>query len=289
MPVDIKTLYKVVGEDTSALKKVEEAIAWLLSPKAEGIGEKLLRDAHDLHGKPITIVATATKETGYTNLLEEHTVQINPKHIAGVTLKAEDGTEHIFSIERVIAHELTHAGQREATKEIENKLTEITTRAETNAMSHFSETEIAEQQSHLNKALESEDYHTARKHVVDYVDKTLLPIQTKAMQYLHNDPEFIKYMERLEVPAVVMENKIATLRGEPLRYNYATSHDVKPETLREMMIDQLSEVLEIHTKPKIAEDTQLWVTKVTSGTNGMPTKSHPRIANHKDGGKTSSK
>jgi hypothetical protein len=52
-----------------------------------------------LHGKPVTIVATATEQTAYYNMLGEHAVKINPKHIAGVTLKAADGTSHVMSVE----------------------------------------------------------------------------------------------------------------------------------------------------------------------------------------------
>lgn len=253
MGVDIKALYKVVGEEGPILKRVEEALAWLLSPKAEGIGEKLLRDAHALHGKPVTIVATTTEQTAYYNMLGEHAVKINPKHIAGVTLKAADGTSHVMSVERTLAHELVHAGQKEATVEVENALEAIKVRAQTKAMERFSEQEIAQSQSHLTKALDAPDYHTARKHVEEYVDKVALPMNTETMAHLHADPEFVQYTQTLEVPAMAVENRVAQIRGEPVRGDYAHAHDIEPASLREMMIDEVSKELELHAKPMITE------------------------------------
>lgn len=247
--MDIKLLYNLAGDEELALKRVEESLAWLLSPKADGIGEKLLRDAFALHGKPVTIVATATEQTGYYNMLGEHAVKINPKHIAGITLKSADGASHVMSVERTLAHELVHAGQKEATVEVENSLEAIKVRAQAKAMSRFSEQEIAESQSHLMKALDAPDYHTARKHVEEYVDKVALPMNTETMANLHADPEFVRYTQTLEVPAMAVENRVAIIRGEPERIDYAHAHDIEPASLREMMIDEVSKELELHSKP----------------------------------------
>jgi hypothetical protein len=52
-------------------------------------------------------------------------------------------------LNRTLAHELVHAGQKEATVEVENALEAIKVRAQTKAMARFSEQEIAESQSHL--------------------------------------------------------------------------------------------------------------------------------------------
>ncbi len=251
MALDISTLFKVIGEDGPALRRVEEAVAWLLSPKAEGIGKQLIRDAHALHGKPVTIVATATEQTAYYNLLGEHAVKINPTHISGVTLKGADGTAHVMSVERTLAHELKHAGQAEATVDVENALEAMQMRAHQKTLSRFSETEIAEQQAPLIKAMEAPDYHAAQKHVADYVDQVALPQQSETMHHFHHDPEVVDYIAKIEAPAVEIENQVAVLRGEPVRTDYMHAHDIDPKMARQMMIDEISNQLELHAKPKI--------------------------------------
>ncbi len=256
MAVDVRALFKLVGEEGPALRLVEEAVEWLLSPKAEGIGEQLIHDAHALHGKPVTIVATATEQTAYYNLLGEHTVKINPNHISGVTLKAADGTSHVMSVERTLAHELKHAGQAEVTAEVENALEAMQLCAHQKTLSRFSEEEIAHQNSHLMHAMDAPDFETAQQHVADYVDKVALPQQAETMRNFHHDPEVIDYVTRIEAPAVDIENRVAALRGEPLRTNYMHSHDIDPAMARQMTIDELSNELELHTKPERSQSSQ---------------------------------
>jgi hypothetical protein len=227
MAVDVKTLFKIVGEEGPVLRRVEEAMEWLLSPKAEGIGHKLLYDAHKLHGKPVTIIATTVEQNGYWPL-EGHIVKINPKHLAGATLKAADGTSHVFSVERSLAHELVHAGQRDATAEVEQALEAIKERAQAAAISHLDEQALAEQAAPLIKASEAPDYHTARQHIAEYVDQVALPQQADVIRHLHSDPEFIQYATTIEPPAIAIENRVAALRGEPLRTDYATAHEIAP-------------------------------------------------------------
>lgn len=60
--MDVRTLFRIVGEEGPALRRVAEAMEWLLSLKAEGLGQQLLHEAHALHGKPLTIAVS--KEIG---------------------------------------------------------------------------------------------------------------------------------------------------------------------------------------------------------------------------------
>jgi hypothetical protein len=249
MAVDVRTLFKIVGEEGPVLRRVEEAMEWLLSPKAEGIGQKLLHDAHELHGKPITIIASTVEQNGY--YAEGHLAKINPNHLAAITLKAADGTSHAFSVERSLAHELTHAGQREATAEAEHALEAINERAQAAAIAHLDKQALIEQASHLIKANEAPDYHTARQHIADYVDQVALPQHAEVMRHIHNDPEFIRYVTTMEPAPVAIENRVAALRGEPLRTDYTTAHEIAPEALREIMIDEFSNQLGIHQKPRL--------------------------------------
>lgn len=252
MTPDVRSLFKVVGKEGSSLRRVEEAIAWLISPKAEKIGEKLLNDAYALHGKPLTMLITDMEQTGYHNLLGEHAIHVNPRQIAGVSLRAPDGRLHAASVERALAHELVHAGQPQAaTAEWGLALDTIRRRAHSAAASHFTPAQLMEHNMYLVHAANASDYHTARQHVTNYVDKVALPLEESVRHRMHSDPQFTQYVAELEAPAIAIENRVANLRGEPLRGKYATAHEIEPQELRQMMINQLSSDLAIQDKKGI--------------------------------------
>ncbi len=265
--VDVKTLFKIIGEERAAVQRVEEAMEWLLSPKAEGIGQELLHNAHATHGIPLTIVATTTEQTGHYPLLG-HVLKINPRHIAHISIEAADGTSHAISVERALAHELEHTARpaKEAA-DADMALLGIRLKAEAAAMPKMSEAELMEAIKPLMKASEATDYHTARAHIANYVDGAVMPLQGTVERHLYNDPDFKHYVDRFEVPAIEVENRVAALRGEPLRKDYTTSYKPSPEIVREMTIDQLGAIIEIDKKPRLdvaRADGKLWTDSLGS-------------------------
>ncbi len=116
--MDVRALFRIVGEEGPALRRVEEAMEWLLSPKAEGLGQQLLHEAHALHGKPLTIAVSKAASNGYLNALGEHTIHINPHHVEQIALSAADGAAHLMSVERCLGHEMTHALEEHAKSKI---------------------------------------------------------------------------------------------------------------------------------------------------------------------------
>lgn len=250
--MDTRLLFKVVGKEGPLLRRVEEAMAWLLSHDGEKIGEKLLQEAHALHGKPLTIMISELEQTGYHNLLGEHAIHLNPKHLAGTLVKTLNGASRASSIERALAHEMVHAGQRgAASAESGLAFQVIRGRAQAAATAHFTPEQLLEHNTHLIEAANASDYQTAMQHVHDYVDNVALPLEESVRRHMQDDPAFRKYVSEIEAPAIAVENQIARLRGEPLRGDYATSHEIEPQALRQMMIDQLSSDLAIATKETI--------------------------------------
>ena len=253
MAVDVKTLFKIVGEEGPALRRVEEAIEWLLSPKAEGIGQKLLHDAHALHGKPLTVAVSKEATNGYLNALGEHTIRINPSHVEKVTISAADGTSHLMSVERCLGHEMKHAGQARVQEGAAEKML-LETQVYTRLQSHLTPEQQAAQYEHMVNALEAPDYHTARRHLGTYVDQVVIPMQDAVDRELFVHPDYQKFLHEFEMPAIEVENSIATLRGEPVRSNYTSSHQIDPQQKREMIVDELSAVLELNKKPRLATE-----------------------------------
>lgn len=248
MAVDVKNLFKIVGEEGPALRRVEEAMEWLLSPKAEGIGQKLLHDAHALHGKPLTVAISKEASNGYLNAI--HTIRINPHQVEQVAITTADGTSHLMSVERCLGHEMKHAGQTRL-QEGAAELMQLDARITESLQSHLSPAQKAAQHEPMIKAMEALDYETARQHLGTYVDDFVVPMRTKVERELFAHPDYIKHIQEFEMPAVEVENRIATLRGEPTRTDYASSHQIDPQKKREMFLDELSSVLELNNKPRL--------------------------------------
>ena len=250
MAVDVKTLFKIVGEEGPALRRVEEAMEWLLSPKAEGIGQKLLHDAHALHGKPLTI-AVSEASSGY--IASEHIVRINPHQVENVPFLTAEGVPHKRSLEACIGHEFTHAGQvrvQEGAAEkamLEGKIGDA-------YRSRLTAEQSYKFHSQSMNIYEAQDYHTARQHLETYVDETLLPMMDATNRELFLHPDYIKHVQEFEMPAIEIENRIAALRGEPVRADYASTHIISPEQKREMIINELSIAMQLDKKPRIATE-----------------------------------
>lgn len=259
MDIHPRTLFNIAGKDGPARRRVTEAMEWLLSPEADGIGEQLLRDAYALHRKALTIAVSAKGENGYSDEMGEHTIRIDPQELS---IPATDGTPHIMSVERRLGHEMKHAGQ----KRTDCGVTEIVLlehQIGTTLQSHLAPGQQAAQQKYLDDAMEAPDYDTARKHLETYVDHVALPLQKAIDRELSAHPDYKRHIQEFEMPAMEVENRIAVLRGEPIRSEHMSSHRIAPEKRREMILDDLSNVMELQHKPRLA-------VKATQRTDGKP-------------------
>lgn len=274
MAIDVRALFKIVGEDGPALHRVEEAMKWLLSPSAEGMGQKLLYDAHALHGKPITIAIEQELECAYLNGAGEHTLRINPGQIDKIFLVGADGGRHAMSVERTLAHELTHAAQLRAPQGAQ-EIGALKAKLHGEYMAHFTTEELEMRNMPILQALEAPDYDAAIKHVERYVDDTGFPAAMALNKQLQSHPDFIRHVEEFEAPAVHMENRVAALRNEPINTGYATAHQFSDADYRQMLIEELSGALELSQKPRLADtprraDGKLWSEALGKRTGRSP-------------------
>jgi hypothetical protein len=251
MAIDPKTLFKIVGEEGPALRRVEEAMEWLLSHKAEGIGQQLLQEAHELHGKPLTIAVSQEASNGYLPVL--HTIRINPLHMEKVTISAADGTSHLMSVERCLGHEMKHATQARV-QEGAAELMALDAKISESLQSHLTPEQKTAQHEPMIKAMQASDYETAHRHLEAYVDQVVLPNRKAVEPQLFAHPDHIKYVQEFEMPAIEVENRIAVLRGEPTRTDFTSSHQIDSQKKRQMMLGELLSILELDKKPRLATE-----------------------------------
>ena len=242
-------LFKIVGEKGPELTRVKEAMDWLLSPKAKGIGQKLLQDAHKLHEKPLTIKVSKLS-SGYEDLLGQHTVLINPRQVESFVVTGANGKSGVMSVERALAHEMKHATQKGAAEQTANKSL-LEAKIKGDAESHLTMRQREALHDDMFKAQDASYFETARAHLAKYIDKVAIPMQEKVDHLLSAHPEYKKFMKKIEMPAVKVENRVATLRGEPIRADYESSHKIAPEKLRDLAVEELSSILELERKPHL--------------------------------------
>ena len=233
MSVDPKLLYDIVGEAGPAFARVEKAMHWLISPEAKGIGQKLLEDAYQLHGRPVTIRVSDIPINGY--LEREHTVFTNPSIIDQVSF----GNSQRSSIERCLGHELVHATQVEQAEEKE-KLQQATKELGIAYKARFTPEEWEQQTKHLGLALEAPDEESAMTHIARHVYEHVIPANNALRAQRNAHPDSIAYIKKYEKPAVEIENRIAAIRGEPQRAAYTDDPEIDPEFERQMLIDQMA-------------------------------------------------
>lgn len=239
--MDIRSLFKIVGEEGHLLTQVKSAMEWLLSPTAEGIGEKLLRDAHALHGKPLTVIVSETLENAYHTAKHAHIIVINPKIIEKLGIRTAEGTLHAASMERVLAHELVHAGQtfdKDILMQAFISQIELAVKTEAKGMSAQEEAIW----NMANSAYKRGDKAAAKMHFRKWANAIpqaeIEEATRKFNAALSKDEHFSKMVEAYETQAVEVENRVAHIKGEAQRHGYINGMEViKPEFVRELMAD----------------------------------------------------
>ncbi len=268
MKVPLQELYKIEGEAGPLLERTKAAMEWLLSPHAKGIGEGLLRDAHTLHQKPVTIEVIKGIDTVYTRNNEGlHKILFDP-----------EGTP--WSPESLLAHELTHAGQnlsgkfsRAAQARLEEIFLEILPPYRESISTHI-------------KGFENTPYHHEalrhQKAIQDILDTKIMPkLKSKSMA----DPLWAEYIEKCEAPAVANQNKVAYLRGEPELEHYmdSTTNDMK-QSFAEMFGLSFATKKFIPPTPATKIDAGVWQTRIKNGPVRLSRPEHPLIARFNDDG-----
>ncbi len=215
-------LYTIEGEEGPAKERVKKAMDWLLSPAAEGIGEKLLRDAYVQADKPVVIHVTHSLQSHYENSNGEHTVFINPSMV--VQFIDKKGTTQQLSLEQLLGHELTHAGQDIAAdpakmREVTAKFLTAKQDAYKNYWDHLSAPELKEFSTHRTH-LKNTPYYAVARHHMNPVIEVGVDANLRTEQRLFSHPDYQEYMQKYEKPALATERQIGTLQGKVGRVNY---------------------------------------------------------------------
>lgn len=182
MAEDIKKLYKVEGGSGEQRERVEVAVGLLCSQQCDGIGEELLRGAYDLHKKPIIIAVTNHHDNIYHTLHDEHTIDVTP----------EDLQENLLACR--LARQLKHAGQptfKEETQKI-----------------------LGLQDQYYKNKTRGDSYKLTKDNIDGYIDDILLPMILQIRKDLSLNSTYIRYIEKIEKPAIEIEKKTALLLGE---------------------------------------------------------------------------
>ena len=287
--IQMRKLYRLEGEAGPLLEHTEAAMDWLLSPKAEGIGKKLLKDAHRVHGKPVTIRAAAEHPLGCIYVPDHHYIFMNPEFVDHLTFKTVEGKEFNPSLEVVLAHELAHAGQAglietgQLVAELQGKFVEKLMR-----IADARKDTKAYQLTAKNTPYKS----IAKQRIKSWMDE-FAEISRKEFPSLIQHPDYQRFVEKYEVAAVTTENKIAKLQHGPYRAGYWDANiSAEGETKQLAQFGEiLEQAAEVEKKTGIAPLShepakKLWQEYTKNGSEFQLTKpDHPLLAVHKDGGR----
>ncbi len=178
----IKNLYKIEGGKDNARRRVEVAMDWLLSEKADGIGEQLLLDAYELHKKPITISITEHHDNTYNDLFGEYKIDITPESLRGNFLTIR------------LARELVNASNPNF-HELVQKIVDL-------------------EYTSYDKMPKLDEPKLTKRNVKDYAENFTLKLRDEMNNILNSDPFYIRYISEVKKPAEAVAKRVAGLLGE---------------------------------------------------------------------------
>ncbi|MEZ5690470.1 MAG: hypothetical protein R3D71_02255 [Rickettsiales bacterium] len=113
--MQIEELVDFHGEDRKQIDEVKKALEWVAS-KQEGL--QALQNAKKLHGQKLNILVNEVDITDCGFIVHNGMpiIQVNPKNVLAAKYLDDNNTEHNSSLERFLAHEITHATQKNATE-----------------------------------------------------------------------------------------------------------------------------------------------------------------------------
>ncbi len=282
MTVEREALYKIEGGNPKERARVQEAVDWLLSPDAWGVGKNLLNKAYKLHKKPLILELTDKEESGYINLVGENTVYVNLRQIDKTqVLDSQDGYSKA-SLESVIAHELVHAGQ----KHFKASVLENVALQEILESKLFTDEERARYNNALAGVVNAPDYQSSVRKLDKFIDEIVIPRNRKFWEGIVEEPKFQQYMGEIEKPAVHVERIIASRRWEGIRKDYMSSHKMTPDMEHGILFGHYHDLLGLDEKPRAETKKKNSLEMVVEG-GGNKTRSgrkaHQRIAEFNGG------
>lgn len=264
MIVDIHSLYRIVGEEGPALQVVRRVFGSLVSSQLRDITERLLVEAHALHGKPLKVTASTTECCHYTNANGIHQVVFNPQQVAVSKIVDAEGIGRSVVPEAVLAHEMKHAGQREVLEGVPSQLSAFELAARIHVRSKMTAGAIKGEQYWLLRATFAEEYYGARECVARYVDALGMQEQRAVYRELQANPAYRRFLEAVEGEAMRVESQVSQLLGGPIRDNYFNGLQHTRQEERDKMIDRIMVENGFDKKPKeLLKAKRTWVTSLS--------------------------
>lgn len=240
-----KILYKIEGGTAEEQRQVQAAMDYLLSPQAWGIGKNLLNKAYKLHKKPVIIRINDKDMIGYGDFGGENTVSINFDQLNCSDYVDYKGNSYKPSLESQLAHELTHAGQKNIVNaffqriELENMAT----------LEIIGQDGAKKWNKILLDVVSSKTYESAMQKLENFVDNFLIPVTPNIIENMSNRKEFIKHIEDIEKPAVSIERLVSSAQNSGIRKDYINTPELSPDITRRIIIDKYAMMLGIDEKP----------------------------------------
>jgi hypothetical protein len=212
-------LFQIVGEEGPVLQRVRAAMEWLLSPKAKGIGEKLLRDAHAQRPSATLLISAPTEAYTQYNRMR-HAIFFNATSLDRHLRRAPNGTLQPMSVECTLAHELVHAGQSIA--HVVGRHTGYNhAYVEINSTDRI--LEMRKKSHEYREAAKKALYRTTALSNLEKGARIAVKADDLVIEAMKKHPDVVDYVINVEMPAVAVENEVANLRGEPTRNDYLSS------------------------------------------------------------------
>ena len=277
-----------------AISRVENAIAWLCSDAADNIGLSLLEKAYTKRGKPLTIIVNDREDFFYQNQFEVNRMHCDPMYIDSPFMKfaGPDGTLHSPSLEELIGHELTHAGEDEKVMQAYQQAVKKFNRL---ASDRYETLQAKPSQKEHRRYAKNTPYAgIASQHIHAIANAELaLTYDILERKLAHADYEAIIAMEN---PAIETQNKICRLRGDPQRawkYNADFLHSEIRAADREELLERLARKNKMQDKvgiPPLSADS-VYQGKSNSKRTGFSKwqpdpQQHPLIADYQQGGRS---
>lgn len=313
MELPVHELYTIEGEPGRARDKLTAAMDWLLSPAANGIGERLLRDAYAMHNKPLAIHCSNNFLAVYSPpvaLMENapqkmkfaydefrkacppHAVVIDPRMIEATQFQTPSGEWDSLCLEAILAHEMRHASQ-DHTEHMKDNLF---------ANEETFDEHVAKMTTILQAAAEKSRESKA------YILQT--PYQVAAEEHLRKIAEIFyeplvqhyakrhtaEYIEKYETDTLAIEGEVQRLKGRAARTQYVDMNERAIEAGKKMSFiafkEQAADLLAgkrgiapFSTPPKPWQEFVQDPTRLSLGKWEPNEREHPLIAQHKDGGR----
>ncbi|MEZ5691274.1 MAG: hypothetical protein R3D71_06390 [Rickettsiales bacterium] len=241
-----KILYTIEGGTPQEQRRVQQAMDWLVSPDAWGIGKNLLNNAYKLHKKPVTIEISDKMPVGYLDLNDENKIIVNFEQLEHTKGKNYQNKDYKPTLEGIIAHELTHAGQtRMQEGAIENLQVQSSIQSKV-----FGDKEMLQQTQAINDITSAPTYQSAMRKLEAYVDELVIPKNNAVKEALSKDKKYKSYVNEFEIPAMHVERLISSRQKSGIRNeDYINSAEMSPEIERKITINFLADLLEIDKKP----------------------------------------